>query len=434
MTDRSETICVIGLWHLGTVLSACWADLGHRVVGVDESRAVVTALAEGRAPLFEPGLDALIRENLTRGRLSFSVDLTIAVAAADFVFIAFDTLVDEVDRLDLAPLEATIQELAPHLKPGATVVVSSQVPVGTCSRWRGEIRRRNTQPGIDLAYSPENLRLGDAIKCYLRPDRIVLGAETETVRERVRLLFAPMKAPVLTMSLASAEMTKHALNSFLATSISFVNEIADVCERTGADILDVVGALKADPRVGPNAFLSPGFGFAGGTLARDIQVLREVARDGGLETPALDGVLKVNDGRARLVLRRLSERHGSVAGLDIGVLGLTYKAGTSTLRRSVALEIIRTLVEAGATVRAFDPKADLAELDGPKGFEPVGSAYEAARGASALVILTEWPEFKALDFDRLRLLMKMPLILDGKNLLADLHLRERGFEYLGVGR
>ncbi len=432
--DRADQICVVGLWHLGSVLSACWAEVGHRVVGVDASPAVVAGLSRGSAPLFEPGLDALIQQTLNRGRLSFATELTLAVPSADFIFIAFDTPVDSADRLDLTLLEATVYRLAPHLKAGAIVVVSSQVPVGTCSRWRAEIRRRSGQPGVDLAYSPENLRLGDAIKCYLHPDRIVLGAETDTVRERVRLLFAPMKAPVLTMSLASAEMTKHALNSFLATSISFVNEIADVCEQTGADILDVVGALKADPRVGPNAFLSPGFGFAGGTLARDIQVLREVARDGRFETPALDGVLKVNDGRPQLVLRRLTERHGSVAGLDIGVLGLTYKAGTSTLRRSVALEIIRTLVQAGATVRAFDPKADLAELKGPKGFEPVDSAYEAARGASALVILTEWPEFKVLDFERLRLLMKTPLILDGKNLLADLHLGERGFDYMGVGR
>jgi UDPglucose 6-dehydrogenase len=287
---------------------------------------------------------------------------------------------------------------------------------------------------VDIVYSPENLRLGEAIRCYLHPDRIVLGAEVDAVSRRVRALFAPMNAPVMTMSLASAEMTKHALNGFLATSISFVNEIADLCEATGADILSVVGALKADARIGPNAFLSSGFGFAGGTLARDIQVLREVGRSRKLDTPLLDSVLRVNHGRLGVVLRRLAARYGSVNGLDIGVLGLTYKAGTSTLRRSVALEVIRTLAEAGAHVRAFDPKADLAELEGQKDFEAVGSPEEAARGASALIVLTEWPEFKTLDFDQIRSLMKEPVILDGKNLLADLQLGERGFHYMGIGR
>ena len=431
---RSDRICVVGLWHLGSVISASWADLGHSVVGFDGSQSVVEGLAGASAPLVEPGLNELLGANIARGRLSFTTDLVAAVSAADFVFVAYDTPVDANDQLDLASLECTVARLTSHLKADAIVVVSSQVPIGTCSRWRTEVRERRGRPGVDIAYSPENLRLGEAIQCYLHPERVVLGVETEPARERLRKLFAPMEAPLLEMSLASAEMTKHALNSFLATSVSFVNAIADLCERTGADVLSVVGALKADPRVGARAFLSPGFGFAGGTLARDIQILRGVAGAANCDTPLLDNVLKVNRGRPGLVLRRLTERYGGVAGLAIGVLGLTYKAGTSTLRRSVALEIIRMLEQAGACVRAFDPKADLAELEGPKGFEPVASAYEAARGASALVILTEWPEFKELDFDRIRSVMKQPLILDGKNLLADLCLGACGFDYLGVGR
>ena len=320
-----------------------------------------------------------------------------------------------------------------HIKDGAVVLVSAQLPVGSVAALEHRFAAQANGRAVGFACSPENLRLGEALRCYLQPDRIVLGAEGEPVSARVRALFGPMNAPVITMSLASAEMAKHALNSFLATSVSFVNEVADLCEATGADVLSVVSALKADPRIGAHAFLSPGFGFAGGTLARDIQVLRDVARRGQLETSLLDSVLKVNDGRPGLVLRRLRERCGGIAGLEIGVLGLTYKAGTSTLRRSIALEIIRTLVEAGAHVRAFDPKADLSELEG-KAFELVDSAEEAARGASVLVVLTEWPEFRELNFVRIRSLMKEPVILDGKNLLADLRLGDAGFHYLGIGR
>jgi len=287
---------------------------------------------------------------------------------------------------------------------------------------------------VDLVYSPENLRLGEAIDCYLRPDRIVLGADSQDASRRVAGLFEPMAAPVLTMSLASAEMAKHGLNGFLAASVSFINEIATLCEASGADVLDVVRALKSDPRIGPRAFLSPGFGFAGGTLARDVQVLKELGQAARTPTPVLDGVLAVNRGRAGLVLRRLTDALGSVAGRRIGVLGLTYKAGTSTLRRSVALEVIESLVGAGACVTAFDPKADRSELDGRLKFDVVEDAYGVARDAAALVVLTEWPEFKQLDFDRLKSVMAEPLILDGKNLLADLGLAARGFRYLGVGR
>lgn len=431
---RPETLCVIGLWHLGSVVAACWADLGHRVTGLDRSASVVAQLEAGRAPIFEPGLDALLKTNVEGGRLSFTSDPRAAVADAEFVFLAFDTPVDADDRLDLSSLDETMRAVAPHLKDGAIVVVSSQVPVGTCDRWRWEIRRDGGRPTVDLVYSPENLRLGEAIACYRRPDRIVIGGEDEIALQRVQTLFAPMKAPVVSMSLASAEMAKHALNSFLATSVSFINEIATLCEVTGADVLSVVEALKTDARIGPRAFLAPGFGFAGGTLARDIQVLREIGRARDVGTPLLESVLEVNRGRPGLVARRLVGRYGKLEGLVVGVLGLTYKAGTSTLRRSVALEVIGTLEGAGARVRAFDPKADLSELEAPAAFEAVPDAYEAARGASALVILTDWPEFLRLDFDRVKSVMTEPVIIDGKNLLASLRLAERGFDYMGVGR
>jgi UDPglucose 6-dehydrogenase len=429
-----EPICVIGLWHLGCVVAASWAELGHRVVGTDPSAPVVEALRGGKPPIFEPGLEDLVRKNLQAGTLSFAGDVGTAARGARFAFIAFDTPVDDDDRSDLAPLERALDALAPVLERGAIVVVSSQVPVGTCRRWRERLRQGSPHGEVDLVYSPENLRLGEAIACYLHPDRIVVGADAAATAARVTELFAPMAAPVLPMSLPSAEMAKHALNGFLATSVSFINEIATLCETSGADVLAVAEALRTDPRVGRRAFLSPGFGFAGGTLARDVQVLKETGRAAGAATPLLDGVLEVNRRRSGLVLRRLSDVLDGVAGRTIGVLGLTYKAGTSTLRRSVALEVIASLAGAGARVQAFDPAADLAELDGRAKFEMAPDAYAAARGAMALVVLTEWPEFRALDFERVRGLMAQPVILDGKNLLADLDLAARGFRYLGVGR
>lgn len=429
-----ETICVVGLGHLGSVVAACWAELGHRVIGLDGDPGVVEGLRAGRAPIFEPGLDALLRANASNGRLAFTTNVREAAGRTDVALVALDTPVDADDRLDLAPVEGVVRSIAPHLRETAVVIVSSQVPVGTCDRWRQEVRRLSGHEDIDVAYAPENLRLGDGIRSYLHPERIVVGADAEATCQRVVSLFAPLKAPILTMSLWSAEMTKHALNSFLATSVSFINEIASLCEASGADVLSVADALKTDPRIGPRAFLSPGLGFAGGTLARDVQVLREVGRAAGVQTPLLDGVLEVNRRRPGLVLQRLQDMFGTVAGLVVGVLGLTYKAGTSTLRRSVALEVIRALAEAGAKVRAYDPRADLSELKEPVAFEPVRNPYEAAMNASALLILTEWPQFAQLDFNRVKSAMAHPVILDSKNLLAGLRLGERGFQYMGIGR
>ena len=429
-----ERIAVVGLWHLGSVVAACWAELGHRVAGFDTDSDVVDKLREGRAPIYEPGLDDLVRKNLDAGQLQFTTDVRQAVAGARFVFLAFDTPVDDADRSDLSPLPRAVHSLARLLGPGAIVVVSSQVPVGTCRRWRDRVRAASSHGDVDLVYSPENLRLSEAIECYLHPDRIVLGAEGDGRATRVTAIFQPMAAPILRMSLASAEMAKHALNTFLATSVSLINEVANLCEAAGADVLDVANALRSDPRIGRRAFLAPGFGFAGGTLARDVQVLKGIGQAAGAPTPLLDGVLEVNRSRPALVLRRLREILGEVGGRTIGVLGLTYKAGTSTLRRSVALEVIASLVTAGVHVRAFDPQADLSELDGRAKFELTPDAYTAARGASALVVLTEWPEFRTLDYERIRGLMAVPVVLDGKNLLADLALGTRGFRYLGVGR
>jgi UDPglucose 6-dehydrogenase len=432
--SSSESICVVGLWHLGSVLSACWAEAGHQVVGLDRSLEVVGNLAGGEAPIFEPGLNDLLSKHIKSGSLSFSTDFKESIKKSDIVIVAFDTPVSSEDTADLEPLVSAVRDIAPFLKNDSLIVVSSQVPVGTCAGWLEEVQRISGNQGIGLVYSPENLRLSDAIRCYLHPDRVVVGADDDNAKERAVELFQDFGAPVLTMSLASAEMTKHVLNSFLATSVSFINEVSELCEKVGADTGEVAAALKADGRIGPRAFLAPGMGFSGGTLARDVQALMKIGRMKGEETPLLSSVLEVNRKRPEIFRKKLGEIFDSLEGLELAVLGLTYKAGTSTIRRSMAIEVIESLVAQGCRIRAYDPRADLSEAENPPDLERMNSAYEAARGTSGLLVLTEWPEFKELDFSRIRNSMKTPVVLDGSNFLDKAELECLGFRYRGIGR
>ena len=434
MTGSSEKICVIGIWHLGAVYSACLADLGYNVVGVDKDAKKIKDLTEGIPPLFEPGLEELIKSNIHQQRLSYTTDLSHAARGAGYVLITFDTPVDDNDEIDLSEIFAAATELAEHLDDNTTIIVSSQVPVGTCEQIKALISQQNPSVKFDIACSPENLRLGQAIDVFNNPERVVIGADNPATLDKAERLFVPVGAPAIRMNLRSAEMTKHALNAFLATSISFANEIGNLCDEVGADALKVAEALRSDSRIGPKARLLPGLGFAGGTLARDLKVLKGLGEKHGYEASLINGVLRVNQQQNGLVVRKLKKVYGSLEGLVIGVLGLTYKAGTSTLRRSAALEIIGDLINEGATVKAHDPKADLAEVQLHKEFEFYADPYQAARGTDALVLITGWPEFKSLDFDLLKVTMKKPVIIDTQNILDDVQLVEKGFSYFGVGR
>jgi UDPglucose 6-dehydrogenase len=434
VTEENTNVCVIGIWHLGAVYSACLADLGYRVVGVDRDAKKVAELNKGIPPLFEPGLQELLTNNIKSKRLSYTTDLSHSVKGARYVLITFDTPVNDQDEIDLSEIFDTANGLAGCLGNNTVIIVSSQVPVGTCEEIKSLIKKKSPALDIDIAYSPENLRLGQAIDCFKRPERIVIGANSNATLDRVEALLSIVKAPILRMNLRSAEMTKHALNAFLATSISFGNEIANLCDEVGADALKVATALRLDERIGQNARLLPGLGFAGGTLARDLKVLKNLGNKFGYETHLINGVLKVNEQQNKLVVRKLNKVYGSIKGLTIGILGLTYKAGTSTLRRSAALEIIKDLITEGAMVKAYDPKADRAEIQQHKEFEFCSDPYALAKGADALVIVTEWPEFKKLDFDLIKSVMKKPVLIDTKNMLDDEQIRGNGFIYLGVGR
>ncbi|MCH7998790.1 MAG: UDP-glucose/GDP-mannose dehydrogenase family protein [Chloroflexi bacterium] len=429
-----EKVCIIGIWHLGAVTSACLASLGYQVIGVDNSPDRVKELNRGVPPLFEPGLAELLSENVTAGRLQYTTDLETAVRQAAYVLFTFDTPVDEQDEVDLSELFETCERLAPHLAQGATFVISSQVPVGTCEELAAVIRRVNPQASYGIAYVPENLRLGQAIQRFLHPDMLIIGADDTETAERVERLLSPIEAPRRRVSLRTAEMTKHAINAFLATSISFINEIANLCEKVGADAVQVGEALRLDQRIGPRALLRPGMAFAGGTLARDLKALLHLAERYDYEGSLLRGVLAVNERQNGAILEKLREVHGSLKGLTVGVLGLTYKAGTSTMRRSAAMEIVASLISEGAKVKAFDPNASVEELPPDLGLEIASDAYEAAAGSDALLILTDWPEFQALDYDAVRRSMRCSVLLDANNTLDRDRITEMGFLYWGIGR
>jgi UDPglucose 6-dehydrogenase len=435
VTPQMTKVCVVGLWHLGAVYSGCLAEYRYSVVGVDRDQTKVKNLNQGVPPLFEPMLAELISRNIHENRLNYTANLREALIDAKFVLIAFDTHVDENDDVDLSEVYDTAIELAEWLEDGSIVIVSSAVPIGTCEKIKSLIRRKRQTLSFDVAYVPENLRLGQAIDRFMNPERIVIGADSNSTLDKVENFFNVIKAPKIRMNLRSAEMMKHALNSFLATSISFINEIANLCDRVGADVLKVSEGLRSDSRIGSKVPLKAGLGFAGGTLARDLKVLQKLGVKVGYDTFLVDGVLKVNQHQNRVVVGKLREMYGSLENLTVGILGLTYKVGTSTLRRSASLEIIKELVNSGAKVKAYDPKADLTEIrNHHKEFEFCSDPLVVAKGSDALVFVTDWPEFKELDFLRIKSLMKKPVIIDAQNMLDTENLIQMGFTYIGVGR
>jgi len=428
-------IGVIGLWHLGSVYSAGLSELGHDVIGFEDKPEALAKFREGKAPLFEPGLDELLKKHIKSGSLKFTDNFE-ELETREIIIVAFDTPVDERDRSDLTKIIETIETIAKIKQSPFTLVVSSQVPVGSCDEFYRLIKKRRPNLQFDIAYIPENLRLGDALNIFLKADRFVVGANNKDVYELIEKVLEGTKAPIVKVSLRSAEAAKHALNAFLATSVSFINELADVCELVGADVMEVSEALKSDVRIGRKAFLNAGLGFAGGTLARDLITLTDISHKAGMELPVIEGVLKTNATRPDKAVSRIVKAVGPISDdTTVTVLGLTYKPGTSTLRRSISLEIIKRLRRQGIKVKAFDPKADLSEIGKPE-FEPCDSLEQAVQGSNAIIIITGWPEFKDLDYAPLLEKMSKPVILDLIN-FASPESRQKalklGFRYLGTG-
>jgi UDPglucose 6-dehydrogenase len=398
-------VAVLGLWHLGSVTAACLAAGGHDVVGLDPDAGVVARMQQGEPPLHEPGLAELVADGLAVGRLRFTADPADALRDAEVLWVTFDTPVDEDDRADVGWVRVQLDAVAGALAPGTLTLISSQVPAG----FSRALARDWAVRGVTVGCSPENLRLGRAIEVFREPDRVVVGLAEDADRSRVQALLAPFTERIVWMSLESAEMTKHALNAFLATSVTFANELARLCELTGADAREVEAGLKSEVRIGPRAYLAPGAPFAGGTLARDVRFLQGFGDAGAVETPLLDGVLASNGAHRDWVRDRLA---ALPAGAPVAVLGLTYKPGTSTLRRSSAVALCHWLAGRGVSVRAFDPVADVPPGALPDSVELAASAGDALRGAAAAVVATPWPEFRLLSGDELVAAMLEPLVID----------------------
>lgn len=430
--QKEVKIGVVGLWHLGCVLSAAWSKLGFKVIGFDYSKQLIDDLNLNRPPVFEPHLEETLMNSKKENKLDFTDEIKL-LGECDFIFLAYDTPVLDNDDSDLAPLERAIGDMGNVLKDGAVVIVSSQTPVGTCEKFRADLKKKN--PTAELVYSPENLRLGEAINCYLNPGRIIVGAESETAVSKTVLFFSNIQAEIITMSLVSAEMVKHAINSFLANSIVFANHLADLCEVSGADILDVVKGVKSDERIGQKAYFSAGIGFSGGTLGRDIQVLSKLNKASGQRAFLYESLLRFNSDRKNVILNKISALlAGDFGGKTISVLGLTYKPGTSTLRRSLPLEIVEMLAKKGAKLKAYDPMANYDELDKKPLFQICASIDEAISESDLVVLLTEWNEFKKYDWEKGARLMRNKNFFDAKNFLCDMELYNKNYRYSGIGR
>jgi UDPglucose 6-dehydrogenase len=423
-------VCVVGLWHLGTVTAACLASGGHDVTGLDSDPGTITNLSSARAPLFEPGLDELLDAGINAGRLRFTTDPAEALRDAEIVWVTFDTPVDADDRADVDSVRESVEALFPHVKEGALVLISSQVPVGTTRQLEQAAEGR----GITFAYSPENLRLGKAIDVFTHPDRVVAGVRSDADRERIARLLAPFTDRIEAMSVESAEMTKHALNAFLALSVTFINEIAAICERVGADAKEVERGLKTEKRIGPGAYLGPGGAFAGGTLARDIVFLSELGTKLDLPTHVIAAVKASNDAHRSWAKRRLRDLLGDLRGRHIAVWGLTYKPGTDTLRRSSAIELVESLADQGAVVDAHDPSVRSLPEPLAGRVRLHADARGAAKNADALVVMTEWPQFRDIDGGMVARDLRGKLVLDANRFLAQQFSGVRDLTYVTVGK
>ncbi len=431
-------IAMIGSGYVGLVSGACFAQFGHDVVCVDKEAAKIERLRKGEIPIYEPGLDKLVADNARAGRLSFGTSLHDAVGDADAVFIAVGTPTRRGDgHADLSYVYAAAAEIAGALQHYTVVVTKSTVPVGTGREVARIIRESRPTAEFDVASNPEFLREGAAIEDFMKPDRVVIGVESARAREVMAAIYRPLnliQTPMVFTNIETAEVTKYAGNAFLATKITFINEIADLCEKVGADVHDVARGIGLDGRIG-RKFLHPGPGFGGSCFPKDTLALAYTAREVNAPQTIVEQVIAVNDARKkRMADKVIAFCGGSVKGLRVGVLGLTFKPDTDDMRDAPSLDIVPALQAAGATIVAFDPEGMTEAGRLMKGIEFAKTAYEAASGADVLVLITEWHEFRGLDPRRLKELMRQPRIVDLRNAFNPEEMRGLGFAYEGVGR
>ena len=429
-----SAIAVIGTGYVGLTTAVCLAELGHRVVGVDIDEAKVARLRSGEATIYEPGLDELMAKGRKAGRLAFTSDYGEAIPDAEFVFIAVGTPPGRRGEADLVFVKQAAKAIAGAMKKTVTIVNKSTVPIGTgniVARIVGE-NLRDEIPFFVVS-NPEFLREGSAIYDFMHPDRLVFGSHDEPAARAVAGLYSKLETKILLTDLHTAEMIKYASNAFLATRISFINEMARICERVDADVKIVSEGMGLDHRIGP-LFLDAGIGYGGSCFPKDVKALARMAETMGYHPELLDAVMEINLDQRTLVVEKLREVLGGLRGQVIGILGLAFKPNTDDIREAPAIDVIENLLQKGAEVRAYDPKAMPVLKAMMNSINYCKDPYAVAAGADALLVVTEWEEFRQLDLDRLKSLMRRPVIVDGRNIFDPRAMRERGFVYRGVGR
>jgi UDPglucose 6-dehydrogenase len=429
-------IAVIGTGYVGLVTGTCFAEFGVNVTCVDIDSEKITRLERGEIPIYEPGLDQLVSKNTQAGRLRFTTDIKSAVEQSLVIFLAVGTPPKEDGSADLSFIEAAARDVARYMNGYKVVVTKSTVPVGTGERLRRLIREHQQKFDFGIVSNPEFLREGAAIDDFMRPNRVVIGSRDEPAIAIMRDLYRPLyliETPVVITSLEAAELTKYAANAFLATKISFINEVANLCDRIGCDVHDVARAIGMDNRIG-RYFLHPGPGYGGSCFPKDTTALLSVAGEYDAECLIVEAVVEVNRKQRLKMIEKVERLVGEVRGKQIAVLGLSFKPETDDMREAPSVDIIRALVEKGARVRAYDPvAAEQAKKVLPE-IEYAEDEYAAASGADALVFMTEWNQFRALDMSRVRGLMRTPKVADLRNIYEPERIRELGFDYVGVGR
>lgn len=433
-------ITMIGTGYVGLVTGTCFAEFGHHVTCVDKIEEKISRLKAGEIPIYEPGLDLLVAKNVNEGRLKFTTSLNTAIPEAEAIFIAVGTPSSRRGDgyADLTYIYAAAKEISSYLRGYTIIVDKSTVPVGTARQVARIIKEENPEADFDVASNPEFLREGAAITDFMRPDRVVIGVESKRSEQGLREVYKPLflrDTPIVSTSIETAELTKYAANAFLAVKISFINEIASVCEAVGADIADLARGIGMDGRIG-NKFLHPGPGYGGSCFPKDTLALMRIVQEYGESVRIVEAAVEVNAAqKARMVKKIRDMVGGSESGKTIAVLGLTFKPETDDMREAPAATILPALLEKGAIIKAHDPKGmEEAKQYLPDGIEYVENSYEACEGADAVVLMTEWNQYRALDMKKIKRVMNAPVFIDLRNVYDPAAMKELGFQYMGVGR
>ena len=429
-----NNVCIIGCGHVGLVIGACLAELGNKVICVDNDAHKIEGLKEGVMPFYEPGLEELVHRNSNNGRLFFTTSIEEGVKASEIIFVSVGTPPKSDGTADMTQVEAVTQQIIQAIDNYKVLVGKSTVPMKT-GKWINREVKLNSDRGVefDVVFNPEFLREGSAVNDFMNPDRIVIGTTSERAVDIMTELYKPIKAPIIVTDLQTAELIKHASNCFLALKISFINAIATICERTGSDVVTVAKGMGYDSRIGPK-FLDAGAGYGGSCFPKDLETFIKFAEDAGYDFQLLKDVRNINDFQQQQMVDKARSQLSGLTGRIIGILGLSFKPYTDDIREAPAIHIIEKLKEAGALVKVYDPQAMRNAVEVLKDVEYCQDPYEVAEGCDALMIITEWDEFKKIDLERIKQSMRQAIIIDGRNVYDPQEMKKLGFTYYGTGR